>query len=159
MESCNCGTTKIGEAPITDCCQSQPGPTFMSSNVAHIDPLMYNRNFYRKPNGGNYIKIPKANRLGISSPFSNQIRSESGFCCTRLSNDCSCNPITYYKPGENLPGVYKGYESSCPCYPIDLPNPNKGLLNQIPWTIPYVDSNTKKVIYVTNPDLVNIETP
>ncbi len=159
MKSCACGNNQVEDESYTGCCSSLPGPTFMSNKVAHVDPLMYNRNFLQAPSGGNYIKVPKANRLGISTPFSNLIREESGFCCSRLSNDCSCSPVAQFEPGRDLPNVYKGYDSSCPCYPIDLPGPNYGPLNYVPWMVPYVDTQTKKVIDVINPNLVNIAPP
>ena len=159
MKSCACSNNQDEAESPMGCCSSLPGPTYMSRNVAHIDPLTYNRNFVRSPSGGNYLKVPKANSLGISTPFSNRVRDESGFCCSRLSNDCACSPIIQYEPGENLPDVYTGYDPSCPCYPIDLPGPNYGSLNYVPWTVPYVDMTTKKVTNVTNPNLVNIAPP
>ncbi len=166
MSSCACSANQVdletpmdGDVTIPTCCKSLPGPSYLSGSVAHTDPLLYNRNFLQPPRGGNYIRVPQANRLGVSTPFSNQIRNESGLCCSRLSNDCGCSPVIQYRPGEQLPGVYKGYESSCPCYPIDLPSPNDGIANYVPWTVAYIDDRTGKITNVINPDLVNIAPP
>ena len=140
--------------PNDRCAPAMPGITYRAP--LYSEPSAYDTP-HLQPSNGEYIVLPRAYNLGITSPYVNDIRRQSGFeCCTTLADNCKCSPKEY-TPGYRLPGVYSGYESSCPCYPITFPGPDYGAVNYMPWEVPFVTQNA--IRGVVNPPLTNIQPP